>query len=197
MPTKRPPSPARASQVKANGRYVALLRGINVGGNNIIKMSDLKACLEAAGFDEVTTYIQSGNVIFSSKLGDKAQAAKKLEKCLLDRFDYALPVVLLSGDELGRVIAEAPAEFGTQPDKYRYDVLFVKDPLTTDEALKEVTTKDGVDTADSGEHALYFRRLISKATQSQLAKLVQRKVYKSITIRNWNTTLKLSQLVLA
>jgi uncharacterized protein (DUF1697 family) len=182
--------------MKTNGRYVALLRGINVGGNNIIKMIDLRACCEEAGFAEVATYIQSGNVIFSSRLVDKAKVAKKLEKALSEVFDYAAPVVVLSAEELGRVIAEAPTGFGKQPDTYRYDVLFVKAPLSTGEAFEQVTTKPGVDTASAGEHALYFRRLISKATQSQLGKLVQRPVYKSLTIRNWNTTTKLAELVL-
>jgi uncharacterized protein (DUF1697 family) len=134
-------------------------------------------------------------VVFSSKLTDKTKLTKTLEKALSTAFGYAAPVVLLSAEELGRVVTEAPSGFGKQPEKYRYDVLFVKAPLTTSEALEQITTKQGVDTANAGEHALNFRRLISKATQSQLAKLVQRPAYKSITIRNWNTTRELLAMV--
>ena len=105
--------------------------------------------------------------------------------------------MLVSGAELERVVAEAPPTFGAEPTLYRYDVLFVKPPMTTPEALAQVTTKPGVDEAHAGEHALYFPRLIAKATQSQLAKVVSRPVYKSLTIRNWNTTTKLLALVSA
>ena len=176
-------------------RHVALLRGINVGGNNIIKMVDLRASFETLGFIEVETYIQSGNVVFSSNPASKTKLTKLIEKALSDAFGYASSVVLVSAKDLQLVVAQAPAGFGKQPDRYRYDVLFVKEPLTTEEALQQVTTKPGVDDANAGEHALYFRRLISKAAQSHLSKLIQRPVYKSITIRNWNTTTKLLAMV--
>lgn len=174
----------------AEHRYVALLRGINVGGKNIIKMADLKACFEEMGFTEVKTYIASGNVLFTSK-----KSAPKLEKGLKERFGYEAPVVILSAQELERVVDEAPKGFGKQPDKYRYDVIFVKEPLTTREALEQVSVKEGVDEVEAGQHALYFRRLISKASQSRLNKLTQTPAYKNVTVRNWNTTTRLLKLV--
>ena len=64
---------------KASRRYIALLRGINVGGNNIIRMADLKQSFEELGFSEVTTYIQSGNVLFNSSEGDKQLLTGKIE----------------------------------------------------------------------------------------------------------------------
>ncbi|RPI51246.1 MAG: DUF1697 domain-containing protein [Acidobacteria bacterium] len=172
-------------------RHVALLRGINVGGNNIIKMADLRGCFEAMGFTGVETYIQSGNVVFSSRPAKKAMLTRTIEKTLSKAFGYGSLVVLVSAEELERVVAQVPGGFGKQPDRYRYDVLFVKEPLTTREALGQITTNSAVDAVHAGEHALYFRRLISKATQSHLPKLVQRPVYKSLTIRNWNTTTRL------
>lgn len=179
----------------SGSRHVALLRGINVGGNNIIKMVDLQARFEEMGFTEVETYIQSGNVAFSSKPVSKAELSRTIEKALSDAFGYQSRVVLLSARDLELVVAQAPASFGKQPDRYRYDVLFVREPLTTEEALQQVTTKPGVDAVHAGEHALYFRRLISKAAQSHLSKLVQRPMYKSLTIRNWNTTTRLLAMV--
>ena len=177
------------------GRHVALLRGINVGGSNIIKMVDLRASFEAMGFTEVATYIQSGNVVFSVKPAAKAKLATAIEQMLSDAFGYDSRVVLVSSKELQLVVAQAPAGFGQQPDRYRYDVLFVREPSTTREALQQLTTRPGVDEAHAGKHALYFRRLISKAAQSHLTKLIQLPVYKSITIRNWNTTTKLLAMV--
>jgi uncharacterized protein (DUF1697 family) len=176
-------------------RYVALLRGINVGGNNIIRMADLRTSFEGMGFTSVQTYIQSGNVVFASKLVDRTRLTGTIEKALSQAFDYASRIVLVSAQELETVVTEAPAGFGKQPNEYRYDVLFVKEPLTAAEALQQVSRREGVDTADAGTHALYFRRLISKAAQSQLPKLAQQPVYRSITIRNWNTTTRLLEMV--
>lgn len=179
----------------SQSRYIALLRAINVGGNNLIKMADLRAVLEDTGLTEVETYIQSGNVVFSSRTASKAKLCATIEAALSKAFAYSSRVVLVSSKELGLVVAQAPAGFGKQPDRYRYDVLFVKEPVTTGEVFEQVTTKAGVDAAHAGEHALYFRRLISKAPQSHLTKLIQKAVYKDLTIRNWNTTTKLLAMV--
>lgn len=179
----------------ARNRHVALLRGINVGGNNIIKMADLRARFEAMGFIEVETLIQSGNVVFSSKAAGRARLTGSIEEALSAAFGYASRVVVVSAQELALVVAQAPAGFGTQPATYRYDVLFVKEPLTPADALAQVTAKSGIDAVHAGAHALYFRRLISKAAQSQLTKLAQRPVYQSLTVRNWNTTTRLLQMV--
>lgn len=176
-------------------RHVALLRGINVGGNNLIKMAELKQSFEAMGFSDVATYIASGNVVFSTKAMPRAKLVKAIESALDDAFGYASRVVVVSADELALVVEEAPAGFGKEPKKYRYDVLFVKPPLVAREALPLVPVKEGVDVAAAGKHALYFRRLISKATQSRLSRIVALSIYRDITIRNFNTTTKLLEKV--
>lgn len=176
-------------------RYVALLRGINVGGNNLIKMAALRAHFEQLGHADVATYIASGNVLFSTRSSSKRALVKTLEAALSLEFSYESRLVLLSAGELARVVQEAPAGFGREPKEYRYDVLFVKDPLTPKQALADVPTTPGVDETAAGSHALYFRRLISKASRSRLARIVGLPVYRSLTIRNWNTTLKLAELV--
>src|SRR5512141_1230690 len=76
-------------------RYVALLRGINVGGNNLIRMADLRACLEADGFDDVRTYIQSGNVVFTAS-GGPATLTERLERTLSAAFGYEATVAVRS-----------------------------------------------------------------------------------------------------
>lgn len=172
-------------------QYVALLRGINVGGNNLIKMADLKACFEQMGFGQVATYIQSGNVLFSTPETDKTGLISRIEKALSDRFAYNSRVVLITHERLKRIVEEAPPGFGQQQETYRYDVIFLKEPLTAEEAMKSVTTRAGVDTAHQGQEVLYFSRLTSKASQSYLSKIVGLPVYQHMTIRNWNTTTRL------
>lgn len=175
--------------------YLALLRGINVGGSNIIRMTDLRRCFEDIGCTDVATYIQSGNVVFRSGERDGARLVRRIERALSECFSYTSRVVVLTHRQLADVVAKAPRGFGRLPDEYRYDVIFLKGPVTATEAMKSVSVKPGVDTAHKGKGVLYFSRLISKATQSRLARIVGLPVYQSMTIRNWNTTTRLLALM--
>jgi len=172
-------------------RYLALLRGINVGGNNIIKMADLKRCFQDLGLKDVVTYIQSGNVLFMSADKNRSKMEDGIEQSLSKRFNYKSRVVLVTDKDLKKMVEAAPKGFGKSPDKYRYDVIFLKEPMTPKEAMKSITPREGVDTADAGKGAIYISRLIAKAGQSYLSKVVQTKAYQFMTIRNWNTTTKL------
>jgi uncharacterized protein (DUF1697 family) len=188
-------SPAPASARPDGRRFVALLRGINVGGNNLIKMPALKACFEKHGFTEVATYIQSGNVLFQSTESDLERLTNDIEKALSEEFNYASRVVVVSHEQLKAAVQRAPKGFGSNPADYRYDILFLKAPLTADEAMKSITTKPGVDEAAAGKGAIYFSRLIDKASSSHLARVVGLPIYQRMTIRNWNTTTKLLALM--
>ena len=174
---------------------VALLRGINVGGKNVIRMADLRSCFEAEGFREVTTYIQSGNVIFRSPGSAPGPLTVRIEEMLAAAFNYRAKVMLRSCEQMEAVVAGAPAGFGSQPDRYRYDTIFLRPALTASAAMEEVRTRPGVDEAWAGEGVLYFSRLISKASRSYLSRLVSMPVYQDMTIRNWNTTTRLLKLM--
>jgi uncharacterized protein (DUF1697 family) len=89
-------------------KYIALLRGINVSGQKKIKMSDLKILFEDLSFTNVQTYIQSGNVLFTSKLNDKKAIRSKIEKKISDKFGYKVDVILKTLDELKRAIKSNP-----------------------------------------------------------------------------------------
>jgi uncharacterized protein (DUF1697 family) len=175
--------------------YVALLRGINVGGSNLIRMAALKACFEAEGFREVATYIQSGNVLFTASRANQRTLTDQIEKALSRSFAYQSRVVVRSFEQMKATVEKAPKGFGRQPTAYRYDVIFLRDPLTPDEAMKSVTTKPGVDRVFTGDGVLYFSRLISRVAQSRLSRVVGTPAYQNMTIRNWNTTAKLLDLM--
>mgnify|MGYP001106615676 CR=1 FL=1 len=179
------------------GRYVALLRGINVGGKNLIRMADLKACFEARGFGDVVTYIQSGNVIFSAPDGDASKLVRRIEAALGKAFDYEARVVLRSFAQMREIVTRAPKGFGSEPAKHRYDVIFVREPLTAAEVMDVLPTKEGVDRAHVGPGVVYVSRLVAKATQSRLSRIVSMPVYAHLTIRNWNTTSKLFEMMSA
>ena len=176
-------------------QYLVLLRGINVGGKNIIKMVDLKASFEEMGFTNVRTYIQSGNVLLDADEKNKATLTAKIESGLSKRFNFEAKVVVISQKELAAIVKSAPQGFGEDEKKFRYDVIFLKEPLTPKEAMESVKVREGVDAAHAGKQALYFSRLISRASQSYLTKIIGMPVYQSMTIRNWNTTTKLLALM--
>lgn len=176
----------------ADTQYLALLRGINVGGGNIIKMTDLKACFEKSKLENVATYIQSGNVLFETAETDRAKLVRKLEQALSKTFSpYQARIVVCSHAQLKRVAREAPKGFGSQPQTYRYDVIYLREPLTASEAMRHVSLKPGVDEGFVGPDVLYFSRLTARASQSHLTRIMGLPVYQDMTIRNWNTTTKL------
>jgi uncharacterized protein (DUF1697 family) len=174
--------------------YVALLRGINVGGKNLIKMQALKECFEAGGFGDVATYIASGNVLFRAA-GSSTALTERIEELLGETFDYRATVVLRSHAQIRAIVEGAPKGFGADPARYRYDVIFLKPPLTAKAALKQMPTKEGVDEVHAGRGAVYFSRLTSRATQSRLSRVVSMPIYQRMTIRSWNTATKLLRLM--
>lgn len=176
--------------------YLVLLRGINVGGKNKIAMAKLKAFLEEQGFADVTTYIQSGNVILSSKLTAKA-IGQKIEKGLPDAFKLdtsLIRVLVLSHAELKAVVAKRPKGFGDEPGKYHSDALFLMD-IDAKEALPEFSPKEGVDALWPGKGVVYHQRLSAQRTKSRLNRVMASPVYKAMTIRSWPTTIKLLELM--
>lgn len=141
------------------------------------------------------TYIQSGNVLFESRDAPSATLPQRIEDMLAATFRFRANVVLLTRKQLRSIVQRAPDGFGTQPERYRYDVLFLKSPLSAPVAIKSVPTKTGVDQVYAGAGVLYFSRLISRASQSRLSRIVSMPIYQKLTIRNWNTTIRLLQLM--
>lgn len=177
-------------------RYVALLRGINVGGKNKIPMAELRAAMEGLGYGDVQTYIQSGNVVFSAK-GAAADLEHELEAMLPERFTLdsaSIMVLVLDGDRLASIVTQAPEGFGTEPDTYKYDVAFLKG-VTGDDVLPHVKVRPDVDTVWARPDAFYYRRLTSLYRKSRLSTIASSPVYANMTIRNWNTTTRLHTML--
>lgn len=175
-------------------RYVALLRGINVGGRNKIAMADLRSTFEAEGYESVRTYINSGNVLFDAGAPPKSLEGD-LEAMLERRFGFPLVVVVRSHLQLRKVVGNAPDGFGAQPDTYHSDVIFLKAPLSSQQAMRVVERREGVDQAWPGAGVLYFARLSERRTQSRMSRIVGTPEYAQMTIRNWSTTTKLLALL--
>lgn len=176
--------------------YLALLRGINVGGKNKVPMAGLRKLLEEIGLDSVSTYIQSGNAIFRSRLA-ASTIARKIEEALTTTFaldDELIKVLVLSRDELRAVIDKRPKGFGDEPGNYHSDAIFLMD-IKPDEAFVVFAPRDGVDKVWPGDGVIYSQRLSAERTKSRLSRIVASPLYKSMTIRSWQTTQKLLELL--
>jgi len=175
--------------------YVALLRGINVGGRNKVRMADLAAAFRAHGLADVRTYIQSGNVLFSSDAPHRASLASDVEALLSREFGLSTVVALRSHEELRRIVAEAPVGFGSAPREQLCDVLFLLPPLTPGDVLDQLSLREDVDEAAAGTDVVYFGRLAARRTQSRLSRIMSLPLYRHLTIRSWGTTTKLLALL--
>ena len=145
-------------------RYIAFLRAINVGGH-VVKMDTLRGLFKDIGFTYVETFIQSGNVIFCSHEPDPARLTKLLEDSLSKSFDYESRLVLRSYEEMKQIVRKAPRGFGSEPSLYRYDVIFLREPLSGAELIKALRPKEGVDKASAGRSVAYISRSIERASQ--------------------------------
>jgi uncharacterized protein (DUF1697 family) len=176
--------------------YAVLLRGINVDGKNIVPMAGLKKCLEEQGFADVSTYIASGNVMLAS---DKPAAGIKarIEAALIKSFKLdseLIRVLVLSRKQLQAVIDQKPKGFGERPRKYPSDAIFLMD-IDGARAMPIFDPREGVDKVWPGKGVIYSQRLSAKRTKSRLSKIMASPLYKSMTIRSWNTTIKLLDML--
>lgn len=119
-------------------RFITLLRGVNVGGKNQLSMPALKKSLVAFGFQEVVTYLNSGNIIFTSELADCHQLSQKIQGLIVAEFQLKLQVFTLPQATLQQILRQAPAWWGTA-DKSIYDnLIFMIPPLTDEEFDQEM-----------------------------------------------------------
>jgi len=176
--------------------YLVLLRGINVGGKNKVPMAPLRALLEDLGFSNVATYIASGNVILSSDM-QPTEIKRQIEAALprTFRLDSELVAVLvLSRAQLQAVVDGKPAGFGEQPGTFHSDAVFLMG-IDAATAMQAFDPRPGVDAVWPGDGVIYSQRLSAERTRSRLGKIVGSPLYKSMTIRSWQTTVALLALL--
>ncbi len=173
--------------------YIALLRGINVGGNNIIKMADLKAEFENLKFQNVKTYIQSGNVIFQSNIESKKELETTIEKALSKKFSYNATVLIRSFNEIQTVIECFPKLFDNP--EWKHNVIFLGEEIDTKKILDEFNPKPDLEEVTYIKGTLFWSAKLDTITKSDMLKLSTRKQYQKMTVRNQNTTRKILELM--
>jgi uncharacterized protein (DUF1697 family) len=174
-------------------KYIAFLRGINVGGNNIIKMDRLREEFEKMGFLSVKTYIQSGNVIFQSELTDKIKIEKVIEKALASAFKYEAKVLVRSKKDMENTISHFPNIF-QNPD-WKHNVIFLSSAIDSKDILDKFVIKKDIEQLSYVPGVLFWSAELKTITRSSMLKLSARKEYKEMTVRNLNTTRKILELM--
>ncbi len=174
--------------------YISMLRGINVGGNKIIKMNQLRKSVEALGFEQVKTYIQSGNVAFKTGKIATSALSKKIEKKILNDFGFSVSVISRSSDEMAKTVANNPFLKQRDVDPEKLHVMFLSE-APAPAALKKLSSVTvPPDQCRSVGREIYFY-LPNGVSQSVLFKSpVDRILAVIATTRNWKTVNSLHQM---
>jgi len=171
--------------------YIALLRGINVGGNKIIKMLDLKAMFQTLGFENVRTYIQSGNVVFESDEGSESLLTGVIERKIHEVFGFEVSVIIRTLAEMENVIANDPFQLSEPEEFKRWYVTFLPAEPSAEALDKLRTYENGPDKVRFVGREMYILYEVS-VSQSPLFKVpFDRILGMTLTARNWNTVNKL------
>ena len=179
---------------RPNLRYVSFLRAINVGGKNLVRMADVRACLESLGFSHVRTYIQSGNILFESDRLDAGKLTTTIENAYSATFKHDVPVFLRSERQLRKIIAQAPNDWSISTT-LRRNVAFLRRPLTATQVIRQIRLKHGVDSAAAGDGVVYMSTLMSHLKQSGFPRIVGTPIYRDMTIRSFSTCEKILVLM--
>lgn len=175
--------------------YIALLRGVNVGGKNKVSMKELKRMLEDQGYQRVQTYLNSGNVLFDRESGDVTVLKKDLERLLWEHFHLEIPLVLLTSEELLQAVSHAPSWWGEEAES-KHNVLFIMPPCTAEEVISDVGAhKPEYESVGSFENVIFWSAPLKTFSRTRWSKIVGRSTYHCVTIRNANTVRNLAKMV--
>src|SRR6188474_1057429 len=141
--------------------FVALLRGINVGGNNMIRMSSLKASFEKMGFKDVTTYINSGNIIFRAKEGDARKLERNIERMLSKEYQLECKVVVRSFAEIANLVERLPKNWGGD-ERRRYNVMYLRHSIDSADVLDLLEPKKDIEQVIYSAGTLLWSVLVSE-----------------------------------
>ena len=175
--------------------YIALLRGINVSGHNKIKMVDLRLLFNDLKFNNVTSYIQSGNVIFTSSEKDISKIERAIKEAIKKKFDYDVKVLVITKKDILTVFASNPFLENQDPDITKLCVTFLSDFPASENALQlEEFTSTYTDEYKISEKHIYLHCPESFAKTKLTNNLIERKLKLNATSRNWKTITKLVEL---
>ena len=176
-------------------KYIALLRGVNVGGKNKLSMQALKEDLIQHGFSQVETYINSGNILFSSDEKDETVLQSQIEMLIKNKYHIDTTVAIISSDDLIEALAHAPIWWNKDKES-KHNAIFVIPPLTAEEIFVQIgDIKPEYERVDFYGKVIFWSAPLKTFSKTRWSKVVASKTYSNITIRNANTIMKLLFLI--
>jgi uncharacterized protein (DUF1697 family) len=177
-------------------KYIAVLRGINVSGKNMIKMPLLTAAMQRAEFCDVQTYLQSGNVVFTSSLNDKEEISKRIELVIQSNFDLSVPVLIISVPEIIHIRESNPFISTGKDTSGLHVTLLDREP---DKTLLERIDKEKClpDEFVLEGKTIYLHCPAGYGKTKLTNNFFESKLKQTATTRNWNTVCRLSDMVTA
>ncbi|SRR5258706_10167115 len=174
-------------------KYVALLRGINVGGNNMIKMETLRATLATLGFENIKSYINSGNLVFETAKTDDGKLAEKIHNAIQTEFGFDISVMVRPMAEIEEIVANNPFEGQFDNDKYVH-LFFLNEELTEDQKSRLLEqANDNEQYALLGRHVLCMLKI--SILDSAVGKgFIDKKLKVAATGRNWRTVKTIAEM---
>lgn len=174
--------------------YICLLRGINVGGNKRIKMADLRKLLAGIGFNKVKTILQSGNVVFETDETDREKLAQKIGEAIIKQYDFEVKIILRTAQEWQAIIDKKP-DYEIEVAGNRLLVMCLDSTPSPENnaALLESHHGDEIIHILEQEIFIYYGDGMAKSKLSNA--VLERKLNVVTTARNWNTVIKLQNLV--
>ena len=174
-------------------RYVALLRGINISGKNKVPMAELRNGFEELAFKEVKTYLNSGNVVFSSDEEDIRKLTSQIEIMIKNQFSLDIPVFVISKEDFGEILRNAPDWWGSENKEIYHNLIFMMPPTTFVDVINEIgEPKKELEKIENYEKVIYwsFSRKDYQKT-NWWSKTASANISNKLTIRTANTVRKI------
>lgn len=184
-----------AAALTSAATHVALLRGINVGGRNVIPMAALAATFERLGVSSVRTYIQSGNVLFGAEDRDPRTLETRIERALTKAHRYDAKVVVRTREQMHAVVDEMPRAWRRVDADTRYNVIFLRHEIDSEDILDGLAPKRGLEQVWYRPGVLYWSARTGDLGRTSMVKLSSHAIYPHVTVRNLNTTKKIAELL--
>ena len=174
--------------------YIALLRGINVSGQKMIKMADLKSLLEKQSFSNIQTYLQSGNVVFQSSLEDKHEISSIIQNAINENYGFDVPTLVLTATELETIVHQNPFLLKEELSADYFHVTFLASPSQDIDEVVILEKKSATEQISFSAQAIYLYCPDGYGKTKLHNGFLEKQTKVTATTRNWKTSLHLMEL---
>lgn len=177
-------------------KYVALLRGINISGKNKISMSELKSELENNKYQNVITYLNSGNVIFESSIDNKETIMKDINKIIYGKFNLEIPIFIITTSELENILKHCPNWWGTDNKEVYHNLIFIIPPTKSEDVYNTIgEPKEDIEKIKEYNNYIFWSYDLKNYRKSNWwSKTASTNISDKITIRTANTMKKVLEI---